>query len=228
MSPVIVIHVLAGSIGIVTGFVALSVSKGAPLHRRIGLVFVGAMLVMTMTGALIALVRNAAPAVNAPAGLITAYLVATGFLTLRPTKARLLVALMLGAFAVGAVTLAFGFLAIANGGRYQGMPAFPYFLFGLIGTLGATGDLRLLRAGTLRGTPRINRHLWRMTTALFIAAMSFFIGQQDEIPKPFRILPLLVVPPLVALGAMLYWIWRVRIARRLRGLWLANRRAETA
>jgi hypothetical protein len=67
-----------------------------------------------------------------------------------------------------------------------------------------------------------------MATALFIAAMSFFIGQADEIPKPLRFMPLLVTPPLAALGTMLYWIWRVRVARRLRGLWLADRGAEVA
>jgi len=224
MSPVILIHILAGSSGIVTGFVALYASKGAPVHRRVGLVFVGTMLVMTLTGTFIALVRQAAPAVNAPAGVITAYLVITGLTTLRASKG--LIACMLVAFAVGAITLGFGFAALGNGGRFQGMPAFPYFLFGLIGTLGAVGDLRLLRAGGLRGAARINRHLWRMATALFIAAMSFFIGQADEIPKPFRFMPLLVVPPLVALGTMLYWIWRVRLARSLRGL--AMRRAEVA
>ena len=62
--------------------------------------------------------------------------------------------------------------------------------------------------------------------ALFIAAMSFFIGQADEIPKPLRFMPLLVVPPLAAPGTMLYWIWRVRLARSLRGL--AVRHAEVA
>jgi hypothetical protein len=221
MSPVVLVHILAGSAGILTGFVALYASKGAPLHRRIGLVFVWTMLVMSLTGTFIALSRWVAPAVNAPAGVLTAYLVLTGLTTLRASKG--LVACTIVAFAVGATTLAFGFVALENGGRFQGMPAFPYFLFGLIGTLGAVGDVRLLRAGSRRGAARINRHLWRMATALFIAAMSFFIGQADEIPKPLRFMPLLVVPPLAALGTMLYWIWRVRIARRLvlRRVWMA-------
>src|SRR5262245_60939914 len=214
MWPVILIHILAGSAGLVTGFVTLYVSKGAPVHRRVGLLFVWTMLVMTTTGAFIALVRNAAPAVNSPAGVITAYLVITGLTTVRSSRG--LAACMIVAFAVGALTLGFGLIALGNGGRFQGMPAFPYFLFGLIGTLGAVGDLRLLKAGSLRGAARINRHLWRMSTALFIAAMSFFIGQADEIPQPLRFMPLLVVPPLAVLGTMRYWIWRVRIARRLR------------
>jgi hypothetical protein len=47
---------------------------------------------------------------------------------------------------------------------------------------------------------------------------SFFLGQAKVIPKPIRIFPLLLIPPLLVLGALLYWLWRVRIKRSLRGL----------
>ena len=72
-----------------------------------------------------------------------------------------------------------------------------------------------MRARSLRGAPRIARHLWRMSTALFIAAMSFFFGQADVIPKPYRIMPLLAVPVFAVLVTMLYWVWRVRVRRLL-------------
>jgi hypothetical protein len=57
-----------------------------------------------------------------------------------------------------------------------------------------------------------------MCTALLIAAFSFFLGQAKVIPKPIRIVPLLLIPPLVVLGALFYWLWRVRVRRSLRGL----------
>ena len=75
------------------------------------------------------LTRWVAPPVNGPAGVITAYLVITGLTTLRASRG--LVACMVVGFAVGAMTLAFGIVALGNGGRFQGMPAFPFFLFGL-------------------------------------------------------------------------------------------------
>jgi predicted histidine transporter YuiF (NhaC family) len=71
---------------------------------------------------------------------------------------------------------------------------------------------------SLRGAKRIARHLWRMCMALLIAAFSFFIGQAKVIPRPIRIVPLLMVPPLLVLFTMLYWMWRVRARRSLRGL----------
>jgi hypothetical protein len=101
------------------------------------------------------------------------------------------------------------------------MPAFPFLVFGSVGLLAGVGDLRLIRSGgvqTIRGARRLTRHLWRMSFALLIAAFSFFLGQAKVIPKPIRIIPLLAIPPLVVLAALLYWMWRVRIRRSLRGL----------
>ena len=98
------------------------------------------------------------------------------------------------------------------------MPAFPFFLFGVVGLLATVGDLRVMRSGPLRGAARLARHLWRMSFALFIAALSFFIGQAKVIPKPVRVTPLLVLPVLAVLVTMLYWLWRVRVRRSLRGI----------
>ena len=223
MTPaVLVFHVVAGSLGLISGYVALYASKGAPIHRRAGLVFVAVMTAMAFTGAILAVQHRTWMEVNVPAGLTTAYLVVTGWTTVRPPATatrRLEVGAMLVAFVVGLTCLVFGAQAIAGGGSRGGIPAFPFLLFGLAGTLGAVGDLRRLRAAApTRGTTRIVRHLWRMTLALAIAAMSFFLGQADVFPKPMRILPLLATPVVAVLATLLYWVWRVRIRRSLRGL----------
>jgi hypothetical protein len=125
---------------------------------------------------------------------------------------------MLVAFVVGAIDLTFGFEAVANGGNRNGVPAFPFFLFGLVGLVGSVGDVRMMRSGPLRGAPRLTRHLWRMSFALFVAAMSFFFGQAKVIPEPIRIIPLLALPVLAVLVTMLYWLWRVRFRRSVRGI----------
>ena len=44
------IHIIAGLTGIVSGFIALYTLKGAKLHRKSGMVFVYAMLVVALTG----------------------------------------------------------------------------------------------------------------------------------------------------------------------------------
>jgi uncharacterized damage-inducible protein DinB len=217
MKMMLLVHILAGGVGLLSGYVALYAAKGAKLHRRSGMLFVYAMLTMSVFGITIAAVQGIAPALNVPAGVVTFYLVITSLTTVRPPAAgqrRLHVAAMLLGLVVGATAMTFGFQAIANGGSRDGIPAFPYFLFGVVALLGVAGDLRVLRSGALQGTARIARHLWRMTFALFIAAMSFFIGQAKVIPQPFRIRPLLALPVLAVLVTMIYWMRRVRASER--------------
>ena len=222
MSPMLLLHVVAASLGLLSGYLALYSSKGAPLHRRSGLVFAATMLTMTVSGAIVAVTHSAAPAINVPAALVTFYLVLTGLTTVRPPAAPLARWLDRGgvalALVVGLVALGFGVEAIVLGHGRDGMPAFPFFLFGVTGVLAAAGDVRMLRRGGLAGAARLVRHLWRMTFALLIAAMSFFLGQADEIPEALRQPPLLAAPVVAVLVTLLYWLWRVRIRRSLRGL----------
>ena len=217
-----VVHILAGGLALVSGYLALSVKKGSRLHRRSGLLFVGAMLTVAFFGIVIAAGQGVAPAVNIPAALISAYLVVTSLSTVRspaPAGAHwLLGGGMLVALATSLTSFGFGLEAVAAGGTRDGMPAFPFFMFGLIGAIGSVGDMRILRSSALSGASRLARHLWRMCFALFIAALSFFIGQSDEFPQALRIMPLLALPVLIVLVSMFYWLWRVRIRRSLRGV----------
>jgi ATP adenylyltransferase/5',5'''-P-1,P-4-tetraphosphate phosphorylase II len=123
---------------------------------------------------------------------------------------------MLVALAVALTDLTFAFQALANGGKRNGMPAFPFILFAVVALLASIGDLRMMRSGPLQGASRLARHLWRMCFALFIAALSFFIGQAKVIPAPYRNRGLLALPVLAVLVTMLYWLWRVRRKRALR------------
>lgn len=233
MKMTYIIHIAAGSVALIAGYIALYVSKGAPLHRRSGMVFVYAMLTMGVFGALMAAVRGVAPAINIPAALLTAYLVMTALMTVRPIapeKRWLPVGLMVVALATGLVDVSFAMQAFANGGTraQDGMPAFPFIMFAAVGLIGSAGDYRLLRSPVpLKGAPRLARHLWRMCFALFIAALSFFIGQAKVIPEPYRHRGLLALPVLLVLVTMFYWLWRVRVRKSLRGMVL-GRNAQVA
>ena len=220
MKGTYVLHILVGGLGIVSGFLALFTVKGARLHKKVGMVFVYVMVTTALTGMVMAVVLGAAPRINVPAGLLTAYLILTALTTVRPPFAggrTVLVVGMLVAFGAGLFNLALGAETLAGPARTRGF-AVPFFMFATVGLLAGAGDLRVLRTGPRRGTHRLARHLWRMCFALFIAALSFFVGQADVIPPPFRIRPLLPLPGLVALVMMFYWLWRVRIRQSLRGV----------
>ena len=77
------IHIAAGGLAIGLGAVALLVKKGGTIHRRSGLLFVYAMLVMGTSASILGL-RNGPTDGNVMAGLLTLYFVGTALTTVRP------------------------------------------------------------------------------------------------------------------------------------------------
>jgi uncharacterized membrane protein len=218
MPLILPIHIATASIALLTGFVTLFVAKGGTLHRRAGVVFFGAMLVMAVCGILLAAVRGKAPAVNIPVALLTMYLVITGFTAVRSVefgKRWLPQALLLLAAGIGVTDFVFGFQAVAHGGQRQGIPAPAFLIFGTVALLASALDLRMIRAGGLRGAPRLARHLWRMSAALLVATLSF-VSRPRIFPAPLRSPVILMLPLVGVLGAMIYWLWRVRAKRSRR------------
>ena len=214
MRTTLLIHIAGGSLGLIAGFLALYSPKGGAFHRRAGAAFVWTMVPMALGGFLISAVEGVAREINIPAALLTMSLVVTAFTTVRPSTrfSRLLdrVAMVL-LLSVGITCLAMGIRAISQG--ESGPALVPWFMFGFAGIIAGWGDVRLLREGTITGSRRIARHLWRMSFSLFIAALSFFIGQAKVIPEPIRIMSLLALPVLLVLLTMLFWLWRLRPRR---------------
>src|SRR5688572_24618912 len=84
MDVILIAHIFGGSLAIAAGFVALAAPKGASWHRKSGMVFFYAMLLMATLAVFMAAFRGVAPGVNIPMGLLTIYLVVTGVNAVRP------------------------------------------------------------------------------------------------------------------------------------------------
>ncbi|MEA2705728.1 MAG: hypothetical protein QOH22_516 [Gemmatimonadaceae bacterium] len=205
------VHIIAGSIAIIAGFISVFAVKGLKLHRKSGIVFVYAMVVLSLTGALIATLKHQPH--NIVGGSLAFYMVITALLTVRPRDQRsrwINVAAFVLGLAVGTAAIKIGLDALNSpSGTSGGVPYGMMFLFGAVAMLAAVGDIRMMRAGGMEGAQRIARHLWRMCFSLFIASGSFFLGQAKVIPKPIRILPLLAIPAILPVVLMLYWLARV-------------------
>jgi uncharacterized membrane protein len=210
-SPILPIHIAAGGLALVLGAVALSVKKGGTVHRRGGLMFVYAMLVMGTTAAFLG---------NVGGGLMAIYFVVTALTTVRPVSPwtrGLNVAALTLAVGLALVDILGGLKAFNSPGRsLNGIPFLMLFFIATIMILAALGDVRVRQFGVPRGGPRLARHLWRMCFALFIAAGSFFSIRERVakiLPEPLTTAPIRMLPILLIFGAMFYWLWRVR--RRL-------------
>ncbi|MFN8583548.1 MAG: DUF2306 domain-containing protein [Gemmatimonadaceae bacterium] len=216
------VHIAAGGVAIVLGAFALAVKKGGTLHRRSGLAFVGAMLVMGASASILAL-RSGQDSGNVMAGLITLYFVVTAVTTVRRTPWTRRADVVAAPFALGlAMIVAVNGVSALNarGVSAGGVPlrtvAVVSLVLSTVLCLAAVGDFRVTRCGPARGGQRLRRHLWRMCFALFIAAGSFFSIRARVaaiLPEPLTSGRMRSLPILLLFGAMFYWLWRLRGGR---------------
>jgi hypothetical protein len=208
----LLLHLMGGALAMASGLVALYAVKGATVHRRTGSFFVYAMLSMSFSGVLMVAGGRTVSSANLAAGLLITYLVITAVTTVSARSARvrwLDRGAMLAALALGAMGILWAIGIFAAGDRSNRGLAIVLVIFGVIALPSGLGDLRMIRAGGLRGAPRLKRHLWRMCLALFVATTSFFLGSGRRIPASLHIGAFRVIP-VVVLVTMVFWLWRLR------------------
>jgi len=216
-TAVLYLHIGGGIVGVISGYTAILAHKGETLHRAAGNVFFAAMLVMSGIGAAVApLIRHPGSMVG---GLITFYLVATAWATVKRGEGRIgrfervAFAGALGIIALGIALL----LAAGPRGTLGDEPMAPLYPFLFVVVIAAVSDFRMILRGGITGAARIARHLWRMCFAFFVASASFFLGQQKMLPAALHG-PWLFVPALAPLVFLVYWLIRVRWTGRKQAL----------
>lgn len=214
-SPLLLLHIIAGTLGMLSGFVAVFLLKGSRRHGRAGNVFVIAMLCLSASGAILAIMKSQPG--NILGGTLTFYLVATAWITARRREGAPGIfdwGALLVVLGVAAVELTWGLeAAMSPTGLKYDYPPGPYLIFGFVAALAATGDVRMLVRGGVSGVPRIARHLWRMCFALFIAAASIFLARQQLFPALFQKIGLLYFLSFLPLMLMVFWLVRVRFTK---------------
>ena len=231
-SPILLVHICAGTVGLLSGTVALSLRKGSLRHALAGKVFVVSMLTMAAGAVYLAVVKHQPN--NIGGGILTFYLIGTAWLTARRRDgetSRYDWVLLL-------IPLVTGLLGWKNGldalrgptGEKYGVPGGMHLFMGSVCLLAATGDVRMLVHGGVSGAKRVARHLWRMCFGLFIAAGSFFLGPSN---RPLRLLStvglgqhfspalfstsLYLVLTILPLILLLFWLLRMRVTNAFKG-----------
>jgi hypothetical protein len=214
-SPLLVLHIVAGTLGMLSGFVAVFLRKGSRRHGLAGNVFVITMLCLSSTGVFLAIMKSQ-PA-NILGGTLTFYLVATAWMTARRKDGAPGIfdwGALLIALAVAVCQLILGLeAALSPTGMKYDYPPWPYFIFGAVALLAAIGDIRMLVRGGISGAQRIARHLWRMCFALFIAAASIFLARQQVFPAVLQKTGVLIFLSFLPLLLMIFWLFRVLLTK---------------
>lgn len=231
-SPILLVHIFGGTVGLLSGAAAMSFRKGSPRHVLAGRVFVASMLVMAAGATYLGITKHQPN--NIGGGVFTFYLILTAWLTARHADgqtSKLDWAALLIPLVLGILTWMNGVSVVRSGASSQaGVPVGMIFFMGSVELLAAAGDVRmLLRRGVL-GAKRIARHLWRMCFGLFIASGSFFLGPSN---RPLRLLSnvglgqhlpqalfstgLYLVLTILPLVLLIFWLIRVRFSNAYKG-----------
>ena len=209
--PILVLHICAGMLGLLSGAATISFRKGSRQHILAGNVFVISMMGMSTAGAYLAFMKHQMN--NVFGGVLAFYLVTTAWATARRRDGETGIfdwGALLVALAVGGSIVTYGFEAAKRPTHsIGGVPAGMFFFLGSVALLSAAGDVRMLVRGGVFGVRRIARHLWRMCFSLFIATGSFFLGQQQVFPDWLRKTNVLFIPAILPLILLIFWLSRV-------------------
>src|ERR1700746_668363 len=231
-SPVLIVHICAGTLGLLSGTAAMSFRKGSPRHVLAGKVFVASMLIMAIGAVYLAVVKHQPN--NIGGGILTFYLIGTAWLTARRRDgetSRFDWIVFLVPLVLGILTWMNGLKVVRSGASSQdGVPVGMTFFMGSVMLLAGAGDVRMLVRGGVLGAKRMPRHLWRMCFGLFIAAGAFFLGPSN---RPLRLLSavgigqhlssalfsttLYLILTILPLILLIFWLVRVRFTSAYKG-----------
>jgi hypothetical protein len=210
----------------------MSFRKGSSRHVLVGKIFVVSMLTMGVLAVYLAIVRHQPN--NIGGGVLTVYLIGTGWLTARRRDGetnRFDWVVLLIPLTLGILTWMTGLKVVRSGASSQdGVPVGMTFFMGSVMLLAGAGDVRMLVRSGVFGAKRIARHLWRMCFGLFIAAGSFFLGPSN---RPLRLLSavglgqnlpsalfstnLYLILSTLPLVLLIFWLVRVRFTNAFKG-----------
>lgn len=211
---------IVGSFTVLTGAMALLLSKGTWLHKLSGRLFVLSMILMgPIVGAGVLLTPGSISSLGVFFVFFIIYLVITAWSTIHNSDSHVGLIEVLGPF------FAFGIFIT---GLYMGICASDagsvdadwssneaFFFFSTFAFATMILDVNNLRCRGVQGKHRIVRHVWRMSCALFFATSSLFTGPGSIVfPESIRTSPILSVPQFLVLIISLLWIWRILYSKR--------------
>lgn len=210
---ILIIHVIAGSIGLFTGTINIIRRKGDKPHRLIGKYFFISMLVSAVAGFILSVMhQNLFLLIIA---VFSFYLTATGqrFLSLKridkgqeARKIDWIITLTMVFFAI--CFIAFGLYLLTNNNNF----GIVLLVFGAISLLMARKDVLIYRGNIKHRNYWLLIHIQRMTAAYIAALTAFLVVNNVYLPGIIAwLLPTVIMTPFI-----FYWSkqYAVKIVKR--------------
>lgn len=212
LSSILTLHIIAGAIALLAGYVVICLEKGKKVHKVVGRSYVIAMLLLGLSGTYIAIIRDIP--LSMLNGLVLCYFVLSSLnIVWQKPKSTNNVDKMLFVF-VAAITTAFAWYIYQTtqtlNGKLGGFGAPAYVVFGSVMAMCTFADFRYIKRKGLSGSSRLARHLWRMFFPLLMSTAAFFLGQAKHLPESIQRIDILLMPVVLVTLSSIYWLVRIK------------------
>lgn len=195
----LVIHIIAGSLGLVVGTINIVRKKGDKLHKSIGIIFLYGMLINGFAGLLLSIIHtNYFLFIIA---VFSIYLVGTGQRCLsfkqwnknqKPKTIDWFLSLAMLIFALGFI--GFGIYTITNGNDFGTV----MIVFGVISLLMVLKDFKNYRGKSEIKNQWLLTHIQRMVAGYIAAITAFIVVNNTILPNVIAwLLPTIILTPLI-------------------------------
>ncbi len=204
----LIIHIVAGSIGLFTGTMNIIRKKGDKLHKRVGKYFLYGMLINGFAGLIMSLIHtNYFLLIIA---VFSIYMVSTGqrYLSLKklnkgqkPEKIDWILTFSMFVFAI--IFIGFGIYLMVNGNNF----GLVLIVFGIISILMVKKDISVYKGNVKEKNYWLLLHLQRMIGAYIAATTAFLVVNNTILPGVVAwLLPTVILTPLIVKWSRKYKI----------------------
>ena len=204
-TALLAIHIVSGSVALLSAAIALITQKGGSKHIMAGRVYAAAMTLVFLTAVPLAILGSGIFLLLI--AVFSFYLVFAGWRFARNYECKPHTVDWTAIVAMGLTGLGMWVYAVvlASGGSSQWITM---ALFGFIALALSLADVRFYLTANVRGARRIARHLTNMMAGTIATVTAVLVVNVDTNPVWLGwILPTLLITPLIV------W-WNVRIARQ--------------
>jgi uncharacterized membrane protein len=211
-TPLLILHIIGGAIGLICGTINLIRRKGDKLHRLSGKIFVNAMLLAGFSAIVLSILNpNYFLTI---VGVFTIYMVGTGYRYIRlrleqvdnDPKALDWV-LTYGMALAGLLFLVLGIKALIGGDTF----GIVYIVFGSISLLFVRADLVNYRGKAREKNYWLLAHLQRMTGGYIAALTAFLVVNINSFPSAIPGIVYWLLPTAILTPLIIQWSRRYRL-----------------
>jgi len=205
------IHFPTGIVAILAAFAAFYYPKGSSKHKKAGQVFTIAMLIMLISGGIAGALKGSVE--NMFLVALVSYTVFTAWLTVRHHQPVIGILEYLALVYI----VIFGLTALSINPEWDKVKEPGVYTFDAIMALFfAVGDIRNILLKGMKRTYQLARHIWRISFSLVWAALAFSDKIIKMLDSTIDQMPyVVVVPALLVLCIMFYWLFRVYKGRAI-------------